>query len=158
MSYPTLFYMEVSTDRYGSPDSSKVSRSGKGCGLALPSRIQVQRTNASRAIVHFHVQFWFPGSVLAETGGGKSAGATRSFHSIGIHQYFTGFAGFQPLHGFRKVLHRDAVGYYGVQVELACLQQRRHLVPGLVHASSVDALNRDAFENNVVGKLQRDGV
>src|SRR5260370_41365501 len=158
MSYPTLFYMEVSTDRYGSPDSSKVSRSGKGCGLALPTRIQVQRTNASSAIVHSHVQFWFPGSVLAETVAGKSARATRSFHSIGIHQYFTGFAGFQPLHGFGKVLHWNTVGDHRMQVELACLQQRRHLVPGLVHASSVDALNRDAFENNVFGKVQRDGL
>src|SRR5713101_8429460 len=88
LSWASHSSSEGSPVRYGSPDSSKVSRSGKGCGLALPSRIQVQRTNASRAIIHFHVQFWFPGSVLAETVAGKSARATRSFHSIGIHQYF----------------------------------------------------------------------
>ena len=31
------------------------------------------------------------------------------------------------------------------------------MVPGLVHAAAVDALNGDAFEDDVFGEIQRDG-
>ena len=44
-----------------------------------------------------------------------------------------------------------------MQFEFAALEQGRHLIPGLVHAPSVDALNRQAFENDVFGKIERDG-
>src|SRR4051812_21767454 len=45
-----------------------------------------------------------------------------------------------------------------MQVQFAGLEQRLHLVPGLVHASAIDALHRDALKNYVFGKVQRDGL
>ena len=51
VSFPFVF--GGVTGQQGSPDSSKARRSGSGCGLALPSRMQVQRTNASRLMDHF---------------------------------------------------------------------------------------------------------
>src|SRR5450631_1544455 len=107
--------------------------------------------------------------IVAYAVAGKSAHSTqtwptpnktwpRSAHAVGIDENLTGFAGFQALHGFREIFHRDAVGYHGMQVEVVALEQRGHLVPGLVHAAAVDTLNGDAFENNVLGKIQRDGL
>src|SRR5581483_1577369 len=40
----------------------------------------------------------------------------------------------------------------------AAFQQRRHLIPGLIHAAAIDALNRQPFENDVFGKIQGDGL
>src|SRR5271154_5830734 len=137
---------EGSPLRVGSPASSKVSRSGIGWGLALPSRMQVHRTNASRAIG------------LPPQDADKSVRATHLLHAVRIYQYLTGFASLQPLHGLRKILHRNAVGDHGMQVELAGLEQCGHLIPRLIHAASVDALHRDALENNVFGEVQRDGL
>src|SRR5580700_5116797 len=79
-------------------------------------------------------------------------------HAVGIHQYFTSLAGFQTFHGAGKILHRDAICDCGMQVQFAGFEQSGHLIPGLVHAASVDTLHRDAFENNVFGKVQRDGL
>src|SRR5271156_1102977 len=45
-----------------------------------------------------------------------------------------------------------------MQIEFAGLQQRRHLIPGLVHAAPIDALYGDALKNNIFGKIQRDGL
>src|SRR5580704_1838856 len=76
--------------------------------------------------------------------------------AIRIHQYLASLSRFQPFHRFREVFHGDAVGNYRVQVELAGLEQGGHLVPGLVHAAAVDALDGEAFENDVFGEVERD--
>src|SRR5271157_3442651 len=81
----------------------------------------------------------------------------RLFRSVWIHQYLAGFARFQAGHGFGKIFHRDAVGDYGVKIEASALEQGGHLVPGLVHAAAVDALNGEAFEDDVFGEVERDG-
>src|SRR5579859_6012009 len=77
-------------------------------------------------------------------------------YAVRVHQNLAGLSGLQALHRLAEVLHRDAIGDHGMQVELAALEQRRHLIPGLIHAASIDALHRDALENNVFGKIQRD--
>src|ERR1700678_2484685 len=43
-----------------------------------------------------------------------------------------------------------------MQIEFAVLEQRRHLIPSLVHAPPVDTLDSDALKNNVLGKVERD--
>src|SRR5208282_2922465 len=78
--------------------------------------------------------------------------------SIWINQDFTRLSRLQPLHRLRKILHCNAVRNYRMQIELAILEQRSHLIPGLVHAAAINALNRDALENNVFRKIQRDGL
>src|SRR5580704_13210574 len=66
------------------------------------------------------------------------------FRSVGIHQYLAGLARFQPGHGLGKILHRYSIRNHRMQIEPSTLQQSRHLIPGLVHAASVDALNGDS--------------
>src|SRR5713226_8539110 len=44
-----------------------------------------------------------------------------------------------------------------MKIEASALEQGGHLVPGLVHAPAVNALNGEAFENDVLGKVERDG-
>src|SRR5260370_31344710 len=80
--------------------------------------------------------------------------AEYSPHSIGIHQYLAGLARLEPLHASGKLLHCDAVRDHRMQIEFAALEQSGHLVPSLIHAASVDALHRDAFENSVFVKIQ----
>ena len=41
----------------------------------------------------------------------------RLVHPVRIHQYFAGFAGLQAGHGLGEILHRDAVGDYGMKIE-----------------------------------------
>src|SRR5712691_9025892 len=147
----------------GSPDSSKVRRSGSGWGFALPSRMQVQRTNASRLMrLAPNANLAAPSASRWKHSRARAPAphnrlSTQSSHAVGVQQYFTGFARFQALHGFGEVFHGDAVGDHGMQIEFAGFEQSGHLVPGLIHAASVDALHRDAFENNIFGKIQRDG-
>src|SRR5208337_1029969 len=76
------------------------------------------------------------------------------FHPVWIHQYLAGFTGFQAGHGFGKIFHRDAVGDYGVKIEASALEQGGHLVPRLVHAAAIDALNGQAFEDDVFGEVE----
>src|SRR5580704_12695284 len=45
-----------------------------------------------------------------------------------------------------------------MQIEFTVLEKRGHLIPGLVHATAVDALDGDALKNNVFGKVERDGL
>ncbi len=54
-----------------------------------------------------------------------------------------------------KVFHGDAIGDHGMKVELAMLEQRGHLIPGLVHAAAVDALHGDALKDDVFGEVER---
>src|ERR1700730_11677976 len=42
-----------------------------------------------------------------------------------------------------------------MQMQFPALAQRRHLIPGLVHATSADALNGDSLENNVFREIKR---
>src|SRR6202042_248170 len=69
---------------------------------------------------------------------------------------FAGLSRLQAFHSRRKILHRDAVCNHRVQIELAVLKQRCHLIPGLIHAPAVDSLDGDALKNNVLGKVKRD--
>ena len=39
-----------------------------------------------------------------------------------------------------------------MQIQLAALEQRGHLIPRLIHLAPVDALDRNAFKNNIFGK------
>src|ERR1700688_656592 len=149
----------------GSPDSSKLRRSGNGCGLALPSRMQVQRTNPSRLMSYLFRAVSLSNAILvsdqyivAEAFAGKSARAARSFHSVWVHQYFTGCAGFEALHGFGEIFHGDAVSDHWMQLKLAGFEQSGHLVPGLIHSASVDSLHRNALENYIFGEVERDGL
>src|ERR1700686_1078041 len=82
---------------------------------------------------------------------------SRSAYAVGIHENLAGLASFQPLHGLLEIFHRNPIGDYGMQIEFPALEQRRHLIPGLVHAASVNALHRNAFENDVLGKVYGDG-
>ena len=93
--------------------------------------------------------------MLTFRGATASAG---SFRPIGIHQNLARFACFQARHGLRKIFHRNPVGNDGMQIEFAAFQKSRHLVQGLVHTAPVDALDRQAFENDVFGKVQRNGL
>src|SRR5271170_6902100 len=89
-----------------------------------------------------------------------AAGMNRRglFRSVWVNQYLAGFARFQSGHGFRKILHRDAVGNHRMKIEASALQQSGHLIPGLVHAAPIDALNGDAFKNDVFGEIERNGL
>src|SRR5439155_24002814 len=60
----------------------------------------------------------------------------------------------QPLHAAVEVAHGDAVGDHRVELELAVLEQRLHLVPGLVHQAAIDALHGSAFENEIFREVQ----
>src|SRR6266478_4016319 len=82
------------------------------------------------------------------------SGVLRSPCSVGIDQNLSGFPSLHTRNGLRKIFHRDAVGDDRMQVELAALEQRGHLIPGLIHAASVDALDGDAFEDDVVREVQ----
>jgi len=42
-----------------------------------------------------------------------------------------------------------------MKIEASALQQGGHLIPGLVHAAAIDALNGEAFEDDVFGEIQR---
>src|ERR1035441_6100749 len=75
---------------------------------------------------------------------------------VGIHQDLAGLAGFQQFHAAREILHCYAIGNDGMQVELVGLEQRGHLVPGLVHAAAVDALHGRAFEDDFFREVKFD--
>jgi DNA-binding CsgD family transcriptional regulator len=75
--------------------------------------------------------------------------------TIRINQNFARFPRLQAFHSLRKIPHRDAVGDDRMQVELAVFEQSRHLIPGLVHAAAINALDGDALEDNVLGKIER---
>src|ERR1039457_864469 len=79
-----------------------------------------------------------------------------SLRPVGIHQDLAGFAGFQELHAGCKILHCYAIGDDGMQVELVGLEQRGHLIPGLVHAAAVDALHGRAFEDDFFREVEFD--
>jgi hypothetical protein len=79
-------------------------------------------------------------------------------YAVGVDKDLAGFAGLEALHGFAEIFHGDAVGDDGMKIQLAAFEQRRHLIPGLIHAASVDALDGDAFEDDVFGEVQRDGL
>src|SRR5262249_39225957 len=64
--------------------------------------------------------------------------------AVWINQNLAGLAGLQSLHTMRKIFQGDAIRDHGPQIQLSPLEQRGHLVPGLVHAAAVDALNGDA--------------
>src|SRR5439155_24909113 len=74
-------------------------------------------------------------------------------YPVRVHENLAGFSCFQALHAFGEIFHRDAVGDHGMKIELAGFEERGHLIPGLVHAAAVDALNRDAFEDDVFGEI-----
>src|SRR5437762_13152341 len=76
---------------------------------------------------------------------------------VWVDQNFAGLAGLQALHCRRKIFHCDAVGDCRAEVQLSGLEQCRHLISGLVHATAVDSLDRNSLENNVFRKVQRYG-
>src|SRR5205814_4420443 len=111
----------------------------------------------------FHLE---PRSVSLQPGGGSGVGWNPDSANVyafdlpllcpvRVNQYFAGLARLQAFHTFREVLHCDSIGYHGMQFELACLEQRSHLIPGLIHAAPIDALNRDSLKNDVFGKIER---
>src|ERR1019366_3013917 len=51
---------------------------------------------------------------------------------------------------------RNTVGDHGMQVKLVGLEQCGHLIPGLVHAASVDALHGRAFEDDFFREVEFD--
>src|SRR5580765_7537378 len=61
--------------------------------------------------------------------------------SIRIQQNLARLTRSQPVHALAEVGHRHAVGDYRVKVQLACFEKRVHLVPGLIHQPSVNALH-----------------
>src|SRR5690349_16924459 len=84
--------------------------------------------------------------------------ALRIAEAVGIDKDLAGGAGLEALHPFGEILHGDPIGDDRVQVELSGLEKRSHLVPGLVHAAAIDALHGGAFENDVVGQINFDGL
>src|SRR5229473_7284706 len=161
-SWASISSSEGSPVRSGSPVSSKVSRSGNGCGLARPSPMQVQRTCPSRLIDLIpRVQQSVPRPKPCERNPALSelqwiARATHLPHPVRIHQNLAGFPSLQAFHPLREIFHRDAIRNDGVQVQFAGFEERSHLIPRLVHATAVDPLNREAFENYVFREVQRD--
>ena len=57
-----------------------------------------------------------------------------------------------------EVAHRDGVGDDEVEFQPAAEEQVFHLVPGFEHPPAVDAQDRRAFEDDVVGQVERDGL
>src|SRR5664280_1436269 len=78
------------------------------------------------------------------------------FRPVGIYQDLAGLAGLEQFHARREVLHCYAIRDHGMQVELVGLEQRGHLVPGLVHAAAVDALHGCAFEDDFFREVEFD--
>src|SRR5437899_9586671 len=79
-----------------------------------------------------------------------------SSHSVGIQQYLARLAGLQTLHALAEILQRHTIGDYRREVKLAGLEQRLHLVPGLIHQAAVDALHDCAFKDQVFGDVHLD--
>src|SRR6266550_3443428 len=77
------------------------------------------------------------------------------FCPIGINQNLTRRPRLQSLHCLGKVLHSDPIRNHGMQIQFSALEQSRHLIPGLVHPTSANALNSDSLKNNVFGEIKR---
>src|SRR5579864_5472845 len=86
------------------------------------------------------------------------ASPPASLRAVRVHQNLARLPRLQPLHALGEIFHCDAIRDHRVQVELAGFQQRGHLVPGLIHAAAVDALDGDPLEDDVLGEIQRDGL
>src|SRR5579863_1345257 len=118
--------------------------------------MQVQRTYASRLIAPALVETALTANSALGDSSRAGAPAPPLLYAVGIHQNLACLSGLQALHGLAEIFHRDSIGDHRMQVQFAALQQRGHLIPGLVHAASVDALDRNSLEDDVFGEVQRD--
>src|SRR5579862_394796 len=75
-------------------------------------------------------------------------------HAVGIHQDFAGQAALQLGKSIFKLLKIDALAEKRLQIQTARFEQGGHLHPGFIHATAVDALDRRAFENDIVDQVE----
>src|SRR5580704_5010428 len=105
--------------------SSRNQRSGGEGGIRTPDTLSgmpvfktgaINRSATSPQLLQFY--YTLRGCMKQRMGARR-----RLSCSVWVHQYLAGFAGFQPRHGFGKILHRDAISDYGMKIEASALEQ-----------------------------------
>src|SRR5215212_10816605 len=73
-----------------------------------------------------------------------------------LEDYFARLAGFDRGDCGVDLMHRKAVCDDRRRIEFACAKKPRHLVPCVVHASPDNSVDREALEDNFLGKIDLD--
>src|ERR1051326_5134921 len=118
--------------------SSSLTRGSRQTGIAIARRASLKwrRKRSRKRRLHWQ------------------AGNSVFLNSVRIQQYLAGLAGLQSVHAFAEVSHRHAVSNDRRKIQFAGLEQRIHLVPGLVHEPAIDALHGSALENKIIGQVE----
>src|SRR5581483_9104180 len=101
---------------------------------------------------------WHYASTSSTTPNEQICSSNSLVGAVWVKQNFAGLPCLQPFHSLGKIFHRDSVGNDRMKVKLSGFEQGSHLIPGLVHAATINALDGDAFEDDVFGEIKRNGL